>query len=513
MDEICQTYGFQTIQLTDKKMFDEAFGQLHHPLSDYTFANTYIWGSSLKLYRKTIERHVCVFANGTGDLTMFFPPLGEGNLKRCLEQCFEIMDHYNDHIAHDRSLSRIEYVSAELLERLEPFGLAAAPMGGDYVYDMQKMADLSGGELKSKRQSRNKFLREHRVFTEPLTKEHVPACKALLHLWQQQGDEKPTHELHREASLLRKRDTLATELALDSFEELGLTGMLLWADGRLAGFTLGQPLGARQASILIEKTDRNLDGSAQFIFSEFCRSYWLHIPECNVGDDWGIPSLRWTKESYRPIRLMSKYVVSTVRSPMLGWTPSVELPVANPAHLPAATETVTQKPQGVVEIASVSETDLDALVELERRAFTQGEAFSRKQLRYLLRSPRAVVKAAKVDDRVVGWVIALLRHHRRYDSARLYSLAVDPAYRGRGIGERLVRYVLQYLEEHEVHRCFLEVREENATAQRLYERLGFTFVCTLPNYYGEGQHGRRMLRTHEGDPKTAPVLSKPLGLM
>jgi len=96
MDDLCGQYGLKTIELGDKPLFDEAFQTLRQPISDYTFANTFIWRSGLKLYWKEIHGHICVFANGTGDLTMLLPPVGEGDLVRTLDECFEIMDDYND---------------------------------------------------------------------------------------------------------------------------------------------------------------------------------------------------------------------------------------------------------------------------------------------------------------------------------------------------------------------------------------------------------------------------------
>lgn len=133
-------------------------------------------------------------------------------------------------------------------------------------------------------------------------------------------------------------------------------------------------------------------------------------------------------------------------------------------------------------------------------------------MRYLLRSSRSLVAAARLPGgRLVGWAVVLLRKHRRHRTARLYSLAVDPDFRGRGLGRRLVAHVLERLVAKGVQRVFLEVAEENVEAQRLYERLGFVAVAVLPNYYGEGRHGRRLLRTGPAQGGTVPLLPQPLG--
>lgn len=148
MDEICRTYGLRPIELVDKPVFDAAFGLLRRPVSDYTFANTFIWRSAERLRWALIEGHVCVFAHRDEDLTLLLPPIGEGDLARCLRRCFEIMDDYNA-TKSDRSRSRVEYTSDELLPRMTAHGLVATPMSGDYVYATARLIDLAGQDLKT----------------------------------------------------------------------------------------------------------------------------------------------------------------------------------------------------------------------------------------------------------------------------------------------------------------------------------------------------------------------------
>jgi ribosomal-protein-alanine N-acetyltransferase len=60
--------------------------------------------------------------------------------------------------------------------------------------------------------------------------------------------------------------------------------------------------------------------------------------------------------------------------------------------------------------------------------------------------------------------------------ARILSLAVDPEWQGRGIGEQLLEAARQRLRELGRLRVQLEVRPENLPARRLYEKLGFSVV-------------------------------------
>jgi hypothetical protein len=289
--------GLRNVEASDAATLSAYFATLAEPLSDYTFSQIFTWRNSLRLLWRELHGHLCVFANGAGDLTLLLPPIGYGDAPRALSAAFELMDDYNAQ-HHVEGRSRIEYASEELLTRLDPSRsrLSVESMGHDYVYDAQRMIDLAGGDLASKRQAKNRFIRNygHRVETYDAAR-YLPACLELLGSW---NDQQSEH--HAEAptinAIKRQKELLATELALKHANDLGLVGMVVHVAGddgveRIGGFTLGERLGKDQSSIVIEKTDLRMKGLAQFIFSEFVRQHWSDRPLVNVGDDWGLPTL------------------------------------------------------------------------------------------------------------------------------------------------------------------------------------------------------------------------------
>ena len=249
---------------------------------------------------------LCVFANGDGGLTMLFPPLGHGDAAAAMRECLAICEDYNN-AARLSHWTRVEYVSEEMLDRLGG-DWAVEPMSGDYVYPTRRMIDLDGGDLASKRQARNRFARRHQPRVEMFEPRHVQACLALLNTWTGQTD--PPGSSSTSVSIKRTKEVSATAEVVANSGALGLAGMVLYAGDDLAGFTFGEPLGGPETcSILIEKTDRRYAGSANYIFSEFCRLCWPASKWCNVGDDWDVPSLAWTKQSYRPAFRAPKFVL------------------------------------------------------------------------------------------------------------------------------------------------------------------------------------------------------------
>lgn len=134
--------------------------------------------------------------------------------------------------------------------------------------------------------------------------------------------------------------------------------------------------------------------------------------------------------------------------------------------------------------------DLDALLALENAAFS-GDRLSRRQMRHHIKNPRARFwVCADGRDRPVASLLGFFHQNR---PPRLYSLATAAAWRGKGLGETLVRLFMAEAQKSGARRAVLEVRADAAGARRLYERLGFVETGALPGYYEDGGDGIKMM--------------------
>lgn len=285
--------GFVNITLGDRAIFDLFLSRSYPRISDASFANIFMWSSVYETRWKLIEDCLCIVATQGGEPTMILPPLGFGNFPAALKQCLESFQR----LKVPRLFIEFTNHSSENLENFQ-----SIPRSGDYLYETQKMIDLTGSKLASKRQSRNAFLKKYQnIRTETFTQNHAQDCIKLLETWQPQVQHSVAIDLKR------SQEVVATKNAIENAAALGLTGMVLYAEEQIVGFTFGEKLDDSTCSIVIEKTNREFTGSAQYIFSEFCRQYWADTQWCNVGDDWEIPSLAWTKQSYHPAFRLPKY--------------------------------------------------------------------------------------------------------------------------------------------------------------------------------------------------------------
>ena len=76
----------------------------------------------------------------------------------------------------------------------------------------------------------------------------------------------------------------------------------------------------------------------------------------------------------------------------------------------------------------------------------------------------------------------------------MMNVAVHPDYRRKGVGEALIRMLMQMLRERKCECLTLEVRASNAGAIALYEKLGFQEVGRRKNYYRNPKEDALILR-------------------
>ena len=70
--------------------------------------------------------------------------------------------------------------------------------------------------------------------------------------------------------------------------------------------------------------------------------------------------------------------------------------------------------------------------------------------------------------------------------AQIYNIVIDKAFRGRGLGEMLLRHLIDRAEELSCSLVTLEVRGGNEAAMELYHKLGFREVGRRRGYYSKG---------------------------
>ncbi len=88
----------------------------------------------------------------------------------------------------------------------------------------------------------------------------------------------------------------------------------------------------------------------------------------------------------------------------------------------------------------------------------------------------------KSDKLIIGFIILWLI----IDECHLANIAIDPDYRHRGYGQRLIDEAISFAKENHCVKVMLEVRKSNIDAIKLYEKNHFINVGIRKEYYHDG---------------------------
>jgi len=115
--------------------------------------------------------------------------------------------------------------------------------------------------------------------------------------------------------------------------------------------------------------------------------------------------------------------------------------------------------------------------------------------------------ASYLVARIEAEVVAFSGIWLMVDEAHITTFAVHPAWRRRGIGERLLLATLDVALARHAREATLEVRLSNVAARRLYEKYGFRPVGLRPRYYTDNGEDALIMTT---EPLTGAAMEERL---
>lgn len=125
-------------------------------------------------------------------------------------------------------------------------------------------------------------------------------------------------------------------------------------------------------------------------------------------------------------------------------------------------------------------SDVDLLAALEQRAQTAAH-WPIEQYRKLFDGdgPRRLAMVAERDGALAGFIVA----RAMPPECEIENVVVDDGHRRKGVASALLWTVLEYVRADGAQRIFLEVRESNVAARRLYAAAGFREQGRRKDYY------------------------------
>lgn len=270
-----------------RDMFNILFGTLKKPLAEHSFSWIYLWDYYNDIAWTKINGSTCLFLSVEGKRYLWGPILPGNRLLRTLNECFRRYD-----------LSAVMYIPEELKSKYDSLeGYKLKKQNKDYIHKTVKVIELKGKKYKDKRNKRNFFVKNYDFNVESYSKRHKQACEDLIKRWKKQKED-----------FVSQKDKSKFEADIDAnlkllglAKPLNVKGIVVRVNNVVEGFIFGTRSDASTCTMFFGKTNLQIKGLSQFIFSEFLSRFFQETKYVNDGEDWGVASLEKSKMSYDPM--------------------------------------------------------------------------------------------------------------------------------------------------------------------------------------------------------------------
>lgn len=428
--------AFRPITLDDKCLYNHYLFHSNERGCEFSFGNVYAWGHQKMAI---LHDHLVLLSSFYGQ--SFYPyPLGHGNKKPVLDA---ILADAKERGIPCRFTGLLKE-EKQTLETLYPGAFCFSYDQGsfDYVYDIHDLADLKGRKYHRKRNHLKHFQTTHPCYRiEPLKEETLPLVRQMLSSWYEtKQSEHPKEDYTLEQSAIYS--------ALNDYAALDMEGLLLFHKEELLAITLGSRISFDTFDIHFEKARTDVPGAYTAINCEFARYLREKYPEIkylNREEDMGIPGLRKAKESYFPHHRIEKYRAFLLKELQIG-TPSV------------------QQFSGIKNLWKETFDDADEFL----TAF-YSSAFTPDRSR-ILTIGKDVIAA-------LYWFDCKYQNRR---IAYLYAFAVSEAFRGQGLGRKLLADTHSHLTALGYEGVILVPNGQNLFS--FYEKSGYKTCCFVNEF-------------------------------
>lgn len=132
------------------------------------------------------------------------------------------------------------------------------------------------------------------------------------------------------------------------------------------------------------------------------------------------------------------------------------------------------------DLPAITEIYNDAVINTTATFHIETKSVSEQQKWFSKHTGKYIIMVAVEDDIVIGWASL-----NPWSGRCAYSDTVDVAvyvkegFRGKGIGEKLVRELLKKGNKNGLHTAIAKICSENEVSFNLFEKLGFRHIGTL----------------------------------
>ncbi len=286
--------NFKPIELEDKEIIDKYLATEQNMGCEMCFSSLYIWRKAYDMRYAIIDDCLVLWSKDDDNPAGLRFPVGNGDrLKSAKKAC--------DYMVSIGEKPQFYGVTADVVDFInkntDEYEIGNMGIYSDYVYETEKMINLSGKKLHSKKNHLNKFKKTYKYeYVKIKAEDKVDILKAYDG-WADISDK----------YLSAERNSIGD--IVENIDYLSIKGAMLKVDGEIVAFTFGDKLTDDMAVIHIEKANTAYYGAYAAINQMFAEREWSNFTYLNREDDCGLEGLQKAKRSYQPAFMVEKYKV------------------------------------------------------------------------------------------------------------------------------------------------------------------------------------------------------------
>ncbi len=290
------------LELTDKEEL-ESYTKGFAPYSDYNFVSMFSYNTQNSIELSYLNDNLVVLFEDyiTGEPVYTF--LGTNNLEDTTRQLFKSADLKNI-IKLLKLIPEGNFGNGE--KSIQGFEVTEDPDNFDYILSLEKISNLVGGEFQDKRNLRNRFHRENpdaefrslSLSDENIHKEIVQ----VFDVWAE-NKHKPIEETNHEK--------IAIQRLLTASPSFNLITIGIYDKNKLISFAISEKLDNQFSISHFAKANIKYKGIFEATNNALAKK--LLETNCiylNYEQDIGIENLKKSKELWRPVDYLKKYIIS-----------------------------------------------------------------------------------------------------------------------------------------------------------------------------------------------------------
>jgi len=305
-------YMFENrITIENREILEEYLNGYEYKTSGLSFSAQYMWREINRFSWEIIGDYMCIAGISHLELEdgvilpFMFPPLTRTGQydKDSLRETILAAKAKFEAAGQPFSLRLVPFHLMEIIKEACPeMHFKDDRPNYDYIYLTEDLINLKGRTFHSKKNHLNYFKKTYEYEYVELTSDMADDAMRFIAEFNARKDV-PAHEME-----MLKMEEQAMDDVFRNLEAVGYSAGAILIDGKIEAIAIGGQLGRNTVTEHVEKANVEFRGLYQAINNEFCKHVASRAKYINREEDMGIPNLRKAKLSYKPVKLLEKYI-------------------------------------------------------------------------------------------------------------------------------------------------------------------------------------------------------------